>query len=267
MLTIMMIGDIVGRPGREILRAKLPAMIKSHKPDMVIANGENAAGGKGITEEVAKEIYDLGVDVITMGNHTWDNRDIFNFIDHTPSLIRPANYPQGTPGRGWTIHEIRPGRRPVAVVNLMGRSFMTAIDCPFQAADALLAEIKGKSPQEKAPLVIVDFHAEATSEKETMGFYLDGRVAAVVGTHTHVQTADERVLPGGTAYITDMGMTGPRDSVLGVKPEIMIQRFLTQMPMRHELAEGTAILSGVLIRIDEASGAATEILRLQEIRQ
>jgi metallophosphoesterase (TIGR00282 family) len=261
----MMIGDIVGEPGREILREKLPSLLKTHKPDMVIANGENAAGGKGITEEVAREIYGMGVDVITMGNHTWDNRDIFNFIDHTPRLIRPANYPAGTPGRGWVIHEIRPGLRPVAVLNLMGLSFMEAINSPFQEADRLLTEIKEAWPGEKSPVVIVDFHAEATSEKETLGFYLAGRVAAVVGTHTHVQTADERVLPGGTAYITDMGMTGPRDSVLGIKPEIMIRRFLTHMPVRHELAAGVSILSGVLIRIDEAKAWAVEITRLMEI--
>jgi metallophosphoesterase (TIGR00282 family) len=264
MLTIMMIGDVVGSPGRKFLKERLPSLMNRHKPDVVIANGENAAGGKGITEAVAREFYDLGVDVITMGNHTWDNRQILDFIGQSPGLIRPANYPPGAPGRGWVIHEIRPGVIPVAVASLMGRTFMASIDCPFQAADRVLAEIQANAPGEKQPALIVDFHAEATSEKETMGFYLAGKAAAVLGTHTHVQTADERILKGGAAYITDVGMTGTRDSVLGVKPEIMIRRFMTQMPVRHELEEGPAILSGVIVRIDEESGKAVGITRVNE---
>ncbi|MDR0469549.1 MAG: TIGR00282 family metallophosphoesterase [Peptococcaceae bacterium] len=264
MLSVLMVGDLVGKPGRVYASQILPSLINRYKPDMVIANGENAAGGKGITGLVADEIYGMGVDVITTGNHIWDNRDVFNFIDHSPGLIRPANFPPGTPGKGWLIHEIRPGMRPVAVVNLMGRTFMTPVDCPFQTIDHLLTEIADHAPGDKAPAVIVDFHAEATSEKETMGFFLAGKVSAVIGTHTHVQTADERILPGGTAYITDMGMTGPRDSILGVKPEIMIRRFLYQMPVRHELAESPAILCGVLIHIDEESGKAVDIIRITE---
>ncbi|MCL2122165.1 MAG: TIGR00282 family metallophosphoesterase [Clostridiales bacterium] len=264
MLSVLMIGDIVGKPGRMILRDKLPSLINRLKPDVVIANGENAASGKGITESTAKDIYDQGVDIITMGNHTWDNKGIFDYLDQNPRLIRPANYPPGTPGEGWIIHEIRPGVRPIAVVNLMGRLYLDAIDCPFRRADQVLAEIKKNAPGDKEPVVFVDFHAEATSEKETMGFYLAGKAAAVIGTHTHVQTADERVLTGGTAYITDVGMTGTRDSVLGVKPEIIIQRFLTQMPARFEVAEGPAMLNGVYIRIDEPTGKALDITRIME---
>ena len=264
MLSILMIGDIVGKPGRRVLREKLPSLMNRLKPDIVIANGENASGGKGITESAATEIYDQGVDIITMGNHTWDNKAIFDYLDRNPRLIRPANYPPGTPGEGWIIHEIRPGLRPVAVVNLMGRMYLDAIDCPFRTADQVLAEIRENAPGDKEPVVIVDFHAEATSEKETMGFYLAGKTAAVIGTHTHVQTADERVLTGGTAYITDVGMTGTRDSVLGVKPEIIIRRFITQMPARFEVADGPAMLCGVYVRIDEPTGKAMDITRIAE---
>ena len=265
MLSILFFGDIVGKQGRRALQEKLPALMSRYKPDMVIANGENASGGRGITESSANELFDAGVDVISMGNHTWDNINLQGFIDSMPRLIRPANYPPGTPGKGWVIHEIRPGVRPVAVVNLLCRSFMTAVDCPFRTMDGLLDEINDSSPGEQPPMVIVDFHGESTSEKETMGFYLAGTAAAVIGTHTHVQTADERILDGGTAYITDAGMTGTRDSVLGVKPEIMIRRFLTQMPVRHVLADGLAIVSGVWLQLDEASGKATGISRINEL--
>ncbi|MCL1849463.1 MAG: TIGR00282 family metallophosphoesterase [Clostridiales bacterium] len=265
MLTILFIGDVTGSPGRKILRDKLPVLISRHKPDMVVVNGENAAGGRGITESIAKEMFDLGVDVITLGNHAWDNREVLHFIGESPRVIRPANYPPGTPGNGWVVHEIRPGLSPVAVVNLLGRTYATTpVDCPFRIMDALEPEIMAHAPGRKPPVIIVDFHGDATSEKETMGFYLAGRAAAVLGTHTHVQTADERVLEGGTAYITDVGMTGPRDSVLGVKPEIMIRRFLTQMPVRHEMADGALILSGVLLGVDEESGRAQSITRINE---
>ncbi|MCL1804450.1 MAG: TIGR00282 family metallophosphoesterase [Clostridiales bacterium] len=267
MLSILFIGDVVGKPGRVFMGKRLPALIGRYQPDMVIANGENAAGGKGITESVAEEFFRLGVDIITLGNHAWDNREAQSFIGSQPRLVRPANYPEGAPGKGWAIHEVRPGMRPIAVVNLMGRTFMNALDCPFQAFDRVLPEICQSTPGDKPPIVFVDFHAEATSEKEAMGFYLAQRAVAVVGTHTHVQTADERLLPGGAAYITDAGMTGTRDSVLGVDPEIMIRHFLSRMPVRHELAEGPAILSGVLVRADESTGKATEIIRIAELER
>ena len=265
MFSLLFIGDVVGKPGRSCLKRKLPELAGRLRPDLIVANGENLSGGKGITESAAEELYALGVDVITLGNHAWDNRATADFIDASPKLIRPANYPDGVPGKGWIIHEAHPGRRPVAVVNLMGRTFMNPIDCPFQAADRVIREIGDNAPGDKMPAIVVDFHAEASSEKETMGFYLAGKAAAVIGTHTHVQTADERILAGGTAYITDAGMTGTRDSVLGVKPDIMIRRFLHQMPVRHELAEGPAVLGGVLIHIDEESGKAAAIERIAEL--
>jgi len=265
-ISVLMIGDIVGKPGREIFKEKLPSLVKRHKPDLIIVNGENASNGRGLSESSANEIFSAGADVITMGNHTWDNKEITEFIDDTPRLLRPANYPPGTPGRGWIIHEIRPDIRPVAVVSLMGRSYMntTIIDCPFQVIDKVIGEINSGLPDYRRPALIVDFHAESTSEKETMGFYLAGRAAAVLGTHTHVQTSDERVLPGGVAYITDAGMSGVRDSVLGVRPDIMIQRFLTQMPARHVLAEGPRILSGAVVRVDGDNGKALDITRFNE---
>ena len=264
MLTAMMIGDIVGKLGRTFLQERLPSLLSRHKPDIVIANGENASGGTGITEKSLRELFDLGIDVVTMGNHTWDKRETAGFIDSYPRMIRPANYPEGAPGKGWFMNEIRPGVPPFAVVNLMGRTFMNAIDCPFQAIDRILVDIREQAPGAQQPIVIVDFHAEATSEKETMGFYLAGRAAAVIGTHTHVQTADERILAGGTAYITDVGMTGPRESILGVRPDIMIRRFTTLMPVRHELADGPLVLSGVLVRIETQSGKAVSITRFNE---
>jgi metallophosphoesterase (TIGR00282 family) len=254
-----LIGDIVGRPGRRILREKLPGLLRTHRPDLVVANGENAAGGRGITAEVAGEIWDSGVDVITLGNHTWDNRQVVPFIDQTERLIRPANYPPGVPGRGYVLYELSPAKKPVAIINLIGRTFMPPQDCPFQTADRLLAEIGAATP-----LVVVDFHGEATSEKLALGYYLAGRVTAVVGTHTHTQTADERILAGGTAYITDLGMAGPRESVLGVRPDIIIHKFLTQMPVRHELAEGPLILTGVLVEANDLTGRAESIARIRE---
>ena len=258
-MKILFIGDVVGRPGRDILAARLRGLINTWRADLVIVNGENAAGGKGITPDVAREIFDAGADVITMGNHTWDNRAILQCIDAEPNLIRPANYPPGTPGRGYTLYELSPGRKPVAVVNLMGRVFMQAIDCPFAGIDRILKELEGITP-----LIFVDFHAEVTSEKIAMGWYLDGRVTAVAGTHTHVQTADERILPKGTAFISDAGMTGPRDSVLGVDPQIIIRKFTTQMPVRHELAEGQKTLNGIFVEAEENTGRASKLVRIQE---
>jgi metallophosphoesterase (TIGR00282 family) len=254
-----MIGDIVGRPGREAAQEKLRSLLGQTPADLVVANGENAAGGRGLTAKVARELYQMGIDVITMGNHTWDQRDILQIIDSDPCLIRPANYPSAAPGKGYVIYETK-NRRQVAVVNLIGRAFMAPMDCPFMAVERVLKEL----PRE-VKVILVDFHAEATSEKLAMGWFLDGRVSAVFGTHTHVQTADERILPKGTAYITDVGMTGPRDSVLGVQPGVVVTRFLTQMPSRFELVkEGDSQFNGIWMRIRDDTGQVLEITRLNE---
>jgi hypothetical protein len=259
-MKILFLGDVVGKPGRRIIKDVLPRLVRSLEPDMVIANGENAAAGNGLTAETARELYSSGVAVITMGNHTWDKKEIFDFIDTDPNLVRPANYPPGTPGKGWTLYETNPGKPSVAVINLMGRVFLHPIECPFRMAEALVEEAR-----KETPIIIVDFHAEATSEKIAMGWHLDGRVSAVVGTHTHVQTSDERILPRGTAYITDVGMTGPRDSILGIKPDIIVRKFLTQMPARFEVAEGEAQINGVLITVDDGTGLATEISKINRL--
>lgn len=259
MIRILMIGDIVGRPGRKAVRERVKAYRQKYKLDFVIANGENAAGGVGLTEEIAEELYSSGVDFITMGNHTWDKKEIFTFIDLEPNLIRPANYPPGTPGLGSTTVRINKEVK-IGIINLAGRVFLPAIDCPFRAADEIV-----KKMRQETSLIFVDFHAEATSEKIAMGYYLDGRVSVVVGTHTHVQTSDERILPGGTAYITDVGMTGPRDSVLGVQTDLVIRKFLTQLPVRFEVADGVAQLNGVLIELDENTGKAVSIERIMDL--
>lgn len=258
MLKVLMVGDIVGRPGRKVVRELIRNYCNKLKLDLVIANGENAAGGNGITREIVDELYNSSVDIITMGNHTWDKKEILQFIEHEPTLVRPANYPPGTPGNGHTIVKIRNGIK-VAVLNLSGRVFLPPLDCPFQTVDKMLEKIKNETS-----LIIVDFHAEATSEKIAFGWYLDGRVSAVLGTHTHVQTADERVLPQGTGYITDVGMTGPRDSVLGVETELVIKKFVSQMPVRFEVANGTAQLNAVLLEIDERTGKTSKIQRIQQ---
>lgn len=254
-----MIGDIVGRAGRKIVRELLPQIIKEHKVDLVIANGENAAGGNGITQAIAEELYSYGVDILTMGNHVWDKKEIFDFIDYDDRILRPANYPLGTPGKGFLIFSAAEGFK-VGVINLSGRVFLNSLDCPFRLANQLIQEIR-----EATPNIIVDFHAEATSEKVAFGWYLNGRVSAVLGTHTHVQTADERVLPGGTAYITDVGMTGPRDSVLGVKIDQVITKFTTQLPVHFEAARGMAQFNGVLVDLEPLTGKAIDIRRLQMI--
>lgn len=260
-MRILFIGDIFGRPGRTIVKDRLPTLVKEHAVDLVIANGENAAAGFGITPPLAEEFFELGVDVLTTGNHIWDKREIIDYFDsadgnpHSPArrLLRPANYPPGMPG--WGFYEGRKGEIGYAVINLQGRVFMASNDDPFRVADALLKQIKAK-------IVLVDVHAEATSEKMSMGWYLDGRVSAVVGTHTHVPTADERVLPGGTAYITDVGMTGPFDSVIGVKKELIVSRFLNNMPARFEAATGDVRLCAIVVDCDDATGRAREIKRL-----
>lgn len=259
-MRILVVGDIHGKPGRRILRAVLPRLRKTEGAAVVIANGENAAGGAGITPDVVREIFDAGVDVITGGNHTWHNRDAYEILDAEPRLLRPANYPAGAPGRGATI--IDAGGMRVGVLNVQGRVFMQALDDPFPIARAEADRLRGE-----APVVIVDFHAEATSEKIALGWYLDGRVSAVIGTHTHVQTADDRVLPRGTAYISDVGMTGPRDGVIGMEREGIIERFLTQLPVRFTVAAGPAQLNAVTLDVDESTGRARAIGRIQEYEE
>ncbi len=239
-MKLLFVGDVVGGPGRRALEELLPRVRESHEPDFVVVNGENAAGGVGITERIARGFLDLGVDAITLGNHAFRHTEVYGFLDNEPRIIRPANYPKADPGRGHTIVE-RDGAR-LAVVNLAGTIFVDSARSPFAEADAILAELRGKADH-----VLVDFHAEATSEKVAMGWYLDGRVTACVGTHTHVPTADARVLDEGTAYITDVGMTGPRESVIGVERDLAIRRFLTQTPVKFETAQGDPWLNAVLI--------------------
>jgi metallophosphoesterase (TIGR00282 family) len=254
--TLLFIGDIVGRPGRELVRRAVPALVARHGVDLVIANVENAAAGFGITPDLADDLLSFGVQVMTGGNHTWDKKEILPYFSHQPRLLRPANMPAGTPGTGRFIAQAANGV-PVAVINGMGRVFMTPIEDPFRV---LPSEIDAVAKD--ARIIFVDFHAEATSEKVAMGWHLDGRVTAIVGTHTHVQTADERVLPKGTAYITDVGMTGPHDGVIGVDRSSIIQRFLTGLPQRFEVATENPRLNGVVIEADEASGRARSITRI-----
>ena len=256
-MNILMIGDIVGRPGRRTVKELLPDLVKELQIDLVIANGENAAGGNGITPALADELYTSGIDILTMGNHVWDKKEIIPYIEQDNRMVRPANYPPGTPGKGFVLFPVVPDLK-IAVMNLSGRVFLSNLDCPFREADKLLEEIY---PQTR--LIILDFHAEATSEKQALGWYLDGRVTAVLGTHTHIQTADERLLMRGTAYITDVGMTGPRDSVLGVKRETVIKKFVSQLPVRFEPARGSTQLNAVLIQVDVTTGKAASIQRIQ----
>ena len=254
-MRIMLVGDVVGRAGRRAFRTITPRLRTERGIDVVIVNGENSAGGKGYTRKALDELYAGGADVVTSGNHVWDKKEVFDFVDEEPFLVRPANYPEGTPGHGYCIFPFRTAH--IAVMNLSGRSFMPALDCPFQKADEILAEITGK-----ADLVVLDFHAETTSEKLAMGYYLDGRASVVVGTHTHVQTADERILPGGTAYITDLGMVGPYDSILGVRKDAVIQKFRTGMPVRFDMAEGAAEYAAVIVDIDPSGGRTPQIERV-----
>ena len=251
---MLFLGDIVGRPGREAVRDGLPALMEKYEPDFVVANAENAAGGMGITPELATELFSLGMDALTLGNHTWSKKDIVTFLDDEPRLVRPLNFPPGVPGRGYTVVE-RQGVR-LGIINLMGRVFSDVhLDCPFRTGEAAIDELRSR-----AEFVLVDMHADATSEKIALAMYLDGRVTAVIGTHTHVQTADERVLPGGTAFITDAGMCGPMNSVIGMRPAESIRRFLTQIPERLEVASGRATLQGVVVEA-RAGGRAVSIER------
>ena len=254
----MFIGDIVGSPGRRAMEALLPGIIKSQDIDFVVANGENAAGGSGITPSLADELFGYGVDVITSGDHIWKKKEIVEELGSDRRVLRPANYPAGAPGFGYGVFESESGVS-VGVINLVGRVFMQAVECPFRVASEIVDKIK-----DKARVIIVDMHAEATSEKMALGYYLEGRVSAVLGTHTHVQTADEKVLPGGTAFISDAGMTGPYDGVIGRKKEQIIKRFLTQLPVKFEMAEGDIQLHGVIIDVDEKTGRANSIKRVQQ---
>ena len=251
----LMVGDVIGNPGRRAIKSLIPSLRQEHGIDLVIANGENTAGGFGLTLDTAYELLDNGVDVLTSGNHIWDQKEIIPYLDEGLPLVRPANYPDA-PGRGTLVHD------NVMVVNLMGRVFMPPLDCPFRTADRILQETEAS---EIPPVIIVDFHAEATSEKQAMGWYLDGRVSAVVGTHTHVGTVDSRILPKGTAYITDVGMTGPLDSVIGSDTGAVMDRFLTGMPQRLTVASGPVVMNSVLIDVDQDNGQALAIERLDRV--
>ena len=256
-MKILFLGDIVGNPGREVFAKHVPAMRRSGEADVVIANAENAAGGSGITESVARELFSFGCDVITLGDHVWDKREVYPFLNSAPNVVRPANFASEAPGRGMCVVDVHGVR--VAVVALMGRTFMKyLLNCPFRTLDSLLGDLTGTG------IIVVDMHAEATSEKVAMGWYADGRVSAVLGTHTHIQTADAQILPGGTAYITDAGMTGPYDSVIGQTKERIIERYLTGLPNKFEVASGKAMLCGVVIDVDEATGRARTIVRVQK---
>jgi metallophosphoesterase (TIGR00282 family) len=255
-MNILFIGDIVGRPGRELVRKFLKRLRDHHDVDLVIANAENAAAGFGITKDIGDSLLEAGIDVMTSGNHIWDKREAIDYIAGEGRLLRPANYPAGVPGRGSSVTQTGDGRA-VAVINVMGRVFMQAIDDPFAV---VLREID--AVRHRTKVVIVDFHAEATSEKIAMGWHLDGKATLVVGTHTHVQTADERILPKGTAYLTDAGMTGPHDSIIGMEREPALARFLTAMPSKFEPASGNPRLNGVLVSADVVTGRATAVTRL-----
>jgi metallophosphoesterase (TIGR00282 family) len=253
-LRILAIGDIIGKPGRKAVKEILPGLCDEHNIDLVVGNGENAAGGLGLTPNTAEELFDSGIDVITTGNHVWAYNEIIPYLDSELAILRPLNYPPMNPGRGYLL------KNNVLIINLVGRVFIGNFDCPFRAMDQLLADFEHKSIP-----IIVDFHAEATSEKVAMGKYLDGRVSAVLGTHTHVGTADARILPGGTAYVTDIGMVGPLDSVIGDDPDSVINRFLTQIPSRLSVGKGKVSFDAILVEVDGKSGKAVDIKRIQKV--
>lgn len=258
-MRLLFFGDVVGRPGRRAVARLVPSLRTSERADFVVANVENASGGKGIDPDSAEELRDCGVDVLTTGNHVWRNPAIVPYMQETDRLLRPLNFAPGVPGVGWTVQRAPGTGASVGVINLIGRVFMEPAECPFRAVERALEEVRPR-----AAVIFVDMHGEATSEKVGMGRYLDGRVSAVVGSHTHVQTADETILPGGTAFLTDAGMCGPEDSILGMKSDAVIRRFLTQMPTRFEVASGTVLVQGAVIDIDEQSGRATAIRRIRE---
>jgi len=252
-LRILMVGDVIGRPGRRAVRTLVPGLRQEYNVDLVIANSENAAGGLGLTKETAEELLDSGVDVLTSGNHIWDQKEILPALDGDLAILRPLNYPPGVPGRGYLI------KGDALVVNLVGRIFIGNFDCPFRTMDQLLEELT-----DRPSVIIVDFHGEATSEKMALGWYLDGRVSALLGTHTHVGTIDARLLPKGTAFITDVGMTGPLDSVIGDDTDAVIRRFLTQVPRRLSVGKGGVILNSVLVEVEEGTGKAKSISRIDK---
>lgn len=258
-MKILFVGDIFGKPGKWAASQVIPRLIEEHGIDLCIANGENAAGGFGLTENIAKRMFTFGIDVLTSGNHIWDRQETSQLLEkESKRILRPANYPPNVPGRGYTIYESKSGVN-VGVVNLQGRIFMPPIDCPFRAADDIVARLKLTTR-----VIVIDFHAEATSEKNALGWYLDGKVSAVLGTHTHIMTADEKILPGGTAFITDVGMTGPHDSIIGVKIEQSLPRIMKQIPHRFSPAESGLKFSGVIIEVDPKTGSALSIERIFE---
>jgi metallophosphoesterase (TIGR00282 family) len=255
---LLFIADVVGQPGRRAVTELVPRLRTRFELDLVVANGENAAGGSGITNKTAEELFTAGIDILTSGDHLWDQKEVLELLEHEPRFLRPLNYPAGTPGQGSTLVS-RPGRVPVGILNLQGRTFLPALDNPFHRA---LEEVERM--RQSTPVIFIDFHAEATSEKVALARMLDGRVSAVVGTHTHVQTADEQIFPGGTAFLCDGGFTGPHDSVIGRETEPVIRRFLTNMPQRFEVAKGRVLLQGAIMEIDEHSGRAQRIERISE---
>lgn len=256
-MKVLYIGDIMGEPGRRAVGRAMPRLVSQHKVDVVVANGENVAGGFGITPELAEELFEMGISAITTGNHAWDKKEIVDYFPRERRLLRPANYPEGVPGQGSLVVET-PGGEELAILQLMGRAYMPTLDCPFQVARREMVKLK-----KRVASVLVDMHAEATSEKMAMGHFLDGEAIAVVGTHTHVQTADEQILPKGTAYLTDIGMTGPLHGVIGVKKELAIEKFLTGMPRRFEVASGPTVFCAVLIELDARIGKALSIERIR----
>lgn len=256
-MRILFIGDIVGKPGRQAIRGVLEEVIADQRIEFTIANGENAAGGMGITPLIAIEILDQGVDVLTSGNHIWAKKEIVPFLDEESRLLRPANYPPQVPGRGSGVFQLRDGQK-IGVLNLEGRVFMKHLDCPFRVGEKEIEILR-----KETNIIVVDFHAEATSEKMAMGWFLDGKVSAVLGTHTHVQTSDERILDGGTAYITDVGMTGPLDSVIGIRKQVALERLLTQIPWKFDVATEEIEFQGVVVEIDRETGKAKDIQKIR----
>ena len=258
MMNILCIGDVVGRAGREAVEKLLPGLKQELSLDFVIANCENSAGGSGVTSRIANQLFSFGCDVLTAGDHIWDKSEIIPYLDQIENILRPANFPDGAPGRGWCVRQTPRGQK-VGVINLLGRTFMRYnVTCPFRCLETISQEIK-----KHTPVIIVDMHAEATSEKIALGLFIDGKVSAVIGTHTHVQTADEKILPQKTAYISDLGMTGPHDSVIGQNKEKIIERFLTSLPVKFEVANDDIQLHGVVLNIDEETGQAQKIARVQ----